>query len=65
MGSKDVADALGSLIYNMHVDPCYGNEDLLMSFVETDDAEAYRNQNNLFNTGDEAKDRLLQYLYTH
>ena len=33
MGSKDVADALGSLIYNMHVDPCYGNEDLLMSLM--------------------------------
>lgn len=63
MGSKDVADALGSMIYNMHVDPCYGNEDLMISIVNG--VEDFNNSNtDYFNTGDKAKDELLHLIYT-
>lgn len=63
-GSKDVADALGSMIYNMHIDPCYGNEDLMMSIIDGD-PQPDRPDYSFYNTGDEAKDKLLAYLNTH
>lgn len=58
-GSKDVSDAVGSMIYNMHVDPVYGSEDLLISFVDGDNEMSSEWSHLDKSTGDAGKDRFL------
>lgn len=56
--SKDVSDAVGSMIYNMHVDPIYANYDLLVSSVVDFDEK----EDSLYNTGDAEKDKFLEWV---
>lgn len=58
--SKDLADAVASLVYNMHIDPIYTTEDLMIQQVNKFDDSAY----NDYNTGDSEKDAFLKWAYS-
>lgn len=59
MGSKDLADAVASIVYHMHVDPLYGNEDLIISSVHGSPDEKGESRHN---TGDSEKDQFLDWI---
>lgn len=58
--SKDLADAVASLVYNMHIDPIYTTEDLMIQQVNNFDDSTY----NEYNTGDSEKDAFLKWAYS-
>lgn len=58
--SKDLADAVASLVYNMHIDPIYTTEDLMIQQVNKFDDSTY----NEYNTGDSEKDAFLKWAYS-
>lgn len=58
--SKDLADAVASLVYNMHIDPIYTTDDLMIQQVNKFDESAY----NDYNTGDSEKDAFLKWAYS-
>jgi hypothetical protein len=57
--SKDLADAVASIVYHMHVDPLYGNEDLIISSVHGSPDEKGESRHN---TGDSEKDQFLDWI---
>lgn len=57
--SKDLADAAGSMIYNMHIDPVYANDDLMMSYVNMPSDEG---GSKIHDTGDDEKDKFLDWI---
>jgi len=59
MGSKDLADAVASIVYHMHVDPLYGNEDLIISSIHGIPDEKGQSHHN---TGDSEKDQFLDWI---
>lgn len=58
--SKDLADAVASLVYNMHIDPIYTTDDLMIQQVNKFDESDY----NDYNTGDSEKDAFLKWAYS-
>lgn len=58
--SKDLADAVASLVYNMHIDPIYTTDDLMIQQVNKFDESDY----NDYNTGDSEKDAFLKWVYS-
>jgi hypothetical protein len=57
--SKDLADAAGSMIYNMHIDPVYANDDLMMTYVNMPSDEG---GSKIHDTGDDEKDKFLDWI---
>lgn len=58
--SKDVADAVASVVYNMHVDPIYANDDLMVGYVENQNPGV--NEDSPYQTGDDEKDKFLNWV---
>lgn len=58
--SKDLADAVASLVYNMHINPIYTTDDLMIQQVNKVDDSEY----NDYNTGDSEKDAFLKWAYS-
>lgn len=58
--SKDLADAVASLVYNMHIDPIYTTEDLMIQQVN----KVVDSEYNDYNTGDSEKDAFLKWAYS-
>jgi hypothetical protein len=62
MSSKDLADAVGSMVYNMHIDPIYGNEDLMIGFIGGPGGNGDGESISTHNTGDKEKDDFLDWV---
>ena len=58
--SKDLADAVGSMVYNMHNDPLYGNDDLGVILINGEHEE-YKTTGKI-TTGDKEKDEFLDWV---
>lgn len=58
--SKDLADAVASLVYNMHINPIYTTDDLMIQQVNKVDDSEYSD----YNTGDSEKDAFLKWAYS-